>query len=95
MSKIYVFLTKSRIWSHQITSPHLIIRMLDIPDAADLQQMLAINKDYMIPWIPWAVGEPETVEIKKKKIRTWKGEFYSDQNTPMAFLTKLIVSLMD
>ena len=53
--------------------------MLDIPDAADLQQMLATNKDYMIPWIPWAVGEPETVEIKKKKIRTWKGEFYRDQ----------------
>ncbi len=53
--------------------------MLDTQDAEDLQQMLAENKDYMLPWIPWAADEPETVEIKKEKIRTWKGDFYLDQ----------------
>jgi len=41
--------------------------MLDIPDAADLQQMLSINKDYMIPWIPCAVGEPEDCGNEKEK----------------------------
>ena len=32
-----------------------------------------------LPWVPWAKDEPETVDVKKAKIRTWKGEFYLDQ----------------
>ncbi len=55
------------------------MRMLDTKDAEDLQQLLAENKEYMLLWIPWAADEPETVEVKKEKIRTWKGEFYLDQ----------------
>ncbi len=63
----------------QISSSHLTMRMLDTHDANVLQKLLEENKQYMLPWIPWAADEPESVEIKKEKIRTWKGEFYLDQ----------------
>lgn len=62
-----------------ISTPRLLIRMLEIHDAADVQQLLAKNKERMLPWIPWAIDEPETVEVKKNKIRSWRGEFYLDQ----------------
>jgi len=62
-----------------ILTPRLTLRMLDVEDAADVQALLAKNRDYMLPWVPWAVDEPESVEYKKTKIRTWKGEFYLDQ----------------
>lgn len=42
----------------------------------------------MIPWIPWAVHEPEPVEIKKIKIRTWKGEFLLDQQYTYGIFSK-------
>ena len=55
------------------------MRMLDIEDGEEVQKLLASNKEYMLPWIPWAGDEPESVEVKKEKIRTWKAEFYLDQ----------------
>ena len=63
----------------QLFSPRLMMRVLDINDAKPLQRMLADNKQYMLPWIPWAVNEPMSVEVKKEQIRTWKGEFYLDK----------------
>ena len=62
-----------------ITTPRLNLRMLQIEDAVELQALLERNKQEMLPWIPWAAEEPESVETKKKKIRAWKGEFYLDQ----------------
>jgi len=29
----------------------------------------------MLPYIPWAVEEPETVEVKREKIKEWDKEF--------------------
>ena len=63
----------------KISTPDLFLRKLDIEDAVDLQQLLARNKEYMVPWIPWAAGEPEPIMVKKEKIRIWNGEFNLDQ----------------
>ena len=63
----------------QLITRRLKIRMLDISDAKDLQHLLAENKQYMTPWIPWAGDEPQTVQEKKDQIRNWKGEFYLDK----------------
>lgn len=62
-----------------IHTPRLTLRMLEVTDAEVIQDLLARNKEHMIPWVPWAIHEPEPVEEKKQKIRTWKGEFFMDQ----------------
>ena len=63
----------------QIESPKLTLRMLHNQDAAEMQAMLARNKEHIMPWIPWiAEKEPETIMQKKETIRLWKSEFYAD-----------------
>lgn len=62
----------------QINTPNFILRKLEITDAVAVQELLAINKEHMTPWIPWATEEPEPVTTKRDKIRTWNGEFLLD-----------------
>ena len=62
-----------------ITLSGLQLRILKLTDAVALQQLLAENKEHMLPHIAWAVKEPETVEEKQKTIREWLSEFYSDR----------------
>lgn len=64
--------------AESISTPNLLLRMLRTSDADGLQQLLERNREHMIPWVPWAKDEPESVEMKKLKIRIWKGEFYHD-----------------
>ncbi|MFY0651187.1 MAG: GNAT family N-acetyltransferase [Cyclobacteriaceae bacterium] len=63
----------------QIHSKNLLIRKLKLSDATEMQQLLERNKTYMLPWIPWAKDEPESIETKKEKIRNWNGKFLLDQ----------------
>lgn len=62
----------------QISTPRLILRKFEIKDAEDFQSLLARNKEYMLPWIPWAKKEPQSIEEKKAKIREWNGQFLLD-----------------
>ena len=72
----------------QLSTPRLRLRTLEPSDAEEVQHLLATNKHYMIPWVPWAGDEPETVEEKKAKIRSWEGEFYLDKKYVYGFFDK-------
>lgn len=63
----------------KIVTPRLLLRKFEISDAVAFQSMLDKNKDYMLPWISWAINEPETVMKKMEKIREWNGQFLLDQ----------------
>ena len=63
----------------EIITSRMTLRKFKISDAADFQAMLSRNKEYMLPWIPWVVNEPETVYKKKEKLREWNGQFLLDQ----------------
>lgn len=54
------------------------MRPFAITDAPSVQFLLEKNREYMLDWIPWAKDEPESVDIKRKKIRLWTAEFYQD-----------------
>lgn len=62
-----------------IHTKQLLLRTLEEKDAHALQSLLARNKEHMLPWIPWAKDEPETIVQKREKIRIWKAEFFKDQ----------------
>ncbi|MEP3390464.1 MAG: GNAT family N-acetyltransferase [Reichenbachiella sp.] len=63
----------------QIETPHLILRIFQPRDAELLKSRLDDNLEIMMPWIPWAKNEPETVEEKRDRIRSWIGDFYSNR----------------
>lgn len=63
----------------QIETPNLILRIFQPEDAEILKTRLDDNLDIMMPWIPWAKDEPESLEAKRERIRRWKGDIYSDR----------------
>lgn len=63
----------------QINSPQFYMRPFKISDAPEVQQFLAHNKSYMLGWIPWAKDEPESVQVKREKIRQWTAAFHLDE----------------
>lgn len=66
-------------YAERINTPQLFLRALKGSDAVAIQALLEKNREHMIPWVPWAKDEPESVEEKRRKIRAWRGEFYLDQ----------------
>ena len=62
----------------QIETPNLILRIFQPQDAELLKSRLDDNLEIMMPWIPWAKNEPEPVEDKRERIRSWMGDFYSN-----------------
>lgn len=62
----------------EINTPRLQLRVLELTDASAMQNMLAANKEYMLPYIPWAKDEPQTVKEKEDKIEEWNRDFRSN-----------------
>lgn len=63
----------------QIETPNLILRPFRTEDAEILKERLDDNLSIMMPWIPWAKNEPEPLEDKRDRIRSWIGDFYSNK----------------
>lgn len=63
----------------RIETPNLTLRMFEPEDAELLKERLDDNLQHMMDWIPWAKNEPEPVETKRERIRSWKGDFFSNK----------------
>ena len=59
----------------KITSPRLIIRMYHLEDTPLLKAALDQSLEHLLPWMPFAKHEPETLEQKQMRIRQWMGNF--------------------
>jgi len=62
----------------KIRTPNLLIRHYEIEDAEELIQILKPNIDHMLPWIPWAKEEPESLENKQHRIQKWQNNHRLD-----------------
>ena len=60
---------------YRIETKRLIIRCWDIKDAALLQQFAAESKEHLLPFMPWAADEPQTLEQKVERMRHFRGKF--------------------
>lgn len=58
-----------------VKTPRLHLKTFQKDNAKDLQQLLASNKEHILPYIPWARDEPQTVKEKERKIEEWNNEF--------------------
>ena len=71
----------------KLKTPNLFLRILNNSDAENLRNLLARNKNFMIPWIPWASEEPQSLEKKIQKIQEWKIEFLANQKYTYGIFT--------
>jgi RimJ/RimL family protein N-acetyltransferase len=60
---------------YRIETERLVIRCWDPNDAALLQEAAAASKEHLLPFMPWAVNEPQTVEQKVDLMRRFRGLF--------------------
>ncbi len=61
--------------AYRIETHRLVIRCWDPKDAALIQEAAAASKEHLLPFMPWAANEPQTVEQKVELTRRFRGLF--------------------
>ena len=61
--------------AYRIETQRLVIRCWDPKDAALIQAAAAASKQHLLPFMPWAENEPQTVEQKVELTRRFRGLF--------------------
>lgn len=57
-----------------------MIRCYEPEDAPLLKAAIDSSIDHLLPWMPWARFEPQSVEDKLELLRSFRGQFDLDQN---------------
>lgn len=60
---------------YRIETNRLVIRCWDPKDAALIQEAAAASKEHLLPFMPWAADEPQTVAQKVELARRFRGLF--------------------
>jgi RimJ/RimL family protein N-acetyltransferase len=71
-------MTESRTWpspAYRIETQRLVVRCFALDDAAAVQRATARERDYLLPTMPWAADEPQSVEQKLSLLRRFRGNF--------------------
>jgi RimJ/RimL family protein N-acetyltransferase len=61
--------------AYRIETKRLVLRCWQPQDAALMREAAAASKEHLLPFMPWAVNEPESVESKIERIRTFRAKF--------------------
>jgi RimJ/RimL family protein N-acetyltransferase len=61
--------------AYRIETGRLVLRCWQPDDAALMQEATAVNKEHLLPFMPWAVDEPTPVEAKIDLIRKFRSSF--------------------
>jgi len=60
---------------YRIETQRLVLRCWEPKDAALIQAAAAASREHLLPFMPWAVNEPQTVEQKVELMRRFRGLF--------------------
>lgn len=61
--------------TYKIETERLIIRCYEPKDAELLKISIDESLEHLLPWMPWAKNEPESVETKMERLRKYRGQF--------------------
>jgi len=65
---------------YRIHTPRLVLRAWEPADAPALTDAKNVSKEHLLPWMPWALGEPSDLAANLALIRTWRAQFDTDQD---------------
>ena len=66
----------------------LVLRCWEPRDAAALKEAVDASLEHLLPWMPWAADEPQTLEEKAELLRSFRGRFDLDQDYVMALFER-------
>src|SRR5262245_8467890 len=61
--------------AYRIETPRLVIRCWEPRDAPLLKAAIDASLEHLLPWMPWAKDEPQSVEAKMELLRQFRGRF--------------------
>jgi len=61
--------------AYRIETKRLVLRCWKPEDAAMIQEATAASKEHLLPFMPWAADEPQTLEQKVELTRRFRGLF--------------------
>jgi RimJ/RimL family protein N-acetyltransferase len=64
---------------YRIETERLVIRCYEPEDAPLLKAAVDSSIEHLLPWMPWARFEPQSVEDKVELLRSFRGQFDLDQ----------------
>ena len=59
----------------RIETTRLVVRCWEPRDARLLKEAVDASLDHLLPWMPWAQHEPQTLDEKVELLRRFRGEF--------------------
>lgn len=65
---------------YRIETERLVLRCYEPEDAPMLKEAIDASLEHLLPWMPWVRNEPETLDEKVEKLRSFRGQFDLDQN---------------
>lgn len=60
---------------YRIETERLVLRCWEPEDAPLAKDAVDASIDHLLPWMPWARFEPQTLDQKVELLRTFRGEF--------------------
>ena len=66
--------------AYRIQTKRLLLRCWDPKDAPMMQSAAAESKEHLLPFMPWATEEPQTVEQKVELTRRFRSRFDSGED---------------
>jgi RimJ/RimL family protein N-acetyltransferase len=60
---------------YRIETERLVVRCWEPRDAPLLKEAVDASLDHLLPWLPWAAAEPQTVAEKVQLLRGFRGRF--------------------
>lgn len=66
--------------AYRIETKRLVIRCYDPADVQLLAESVTESVEHLRPWMPWAHAEPEPIELKRQRLKRFRGMFDLGQN---------------
>jgi RimJ/RimL family protein N-acetyltransferase len=61
--------------AYRIETKRLVVRCYNPSDAPLLAESVAESLEHLRPWMPWVYSEPEPIEEKVQRLKTFRGMF--------------------
>ena len=66
--------------AYRIHTERLVIRCSEPKDAFLLKKAIDESREHLKPWMVWARGEPEDVQVITNRLRKWRAAFDLDED---------------
>jgi RimJ/RimL family protein N-acetyltransferase len=73
---------------YRIVTERLVLRCWEPRDAPLLKEAVDSSIDYLLPWMPWAAHEPQSLEDKVALLRQFRGKFDLGQDFTYGIFTR-------